>query len=422
MWVRIGLFLLFLVLSAFFSSSETAFVSLNPYTLEYLDSKGSKKARLIKKSLTRINDLLATILIGNTLVNAAAASVATSIFVSFYPNDNQAVILATLFTTLLLLIFGEINPKILAAHRPVKISFMSIYFIRAVYFLFYPLIKFFGLLPKIFLPEEEIGGNIFGHRLSEEEIRLVISSGVKGLSRLRKKMLAGVLDLSNRPVREIMVPRTRVKALEINSTLEEVIKTVQENGFSRYPVYRETIDNIEGLFHAKDILSFLNSRETFHLSHCLRKPLFVPELATIEKVLVQMQEQAIHLALVVDEFGSFEGIVSFEDIIEEIVGDIRDEYDRQAEDWFQKISDDEFIIKGSASIKEINEKLNLGIPEKKYYTTLAGFFLYHYGHLPAEKTSIRIKNLSFLVEKMFKRHVSLIRIKINKPENQAGVR
>ncbi len=147
----------------------------------------------------------------------------------------------------------------------------------------------------------------------------------------------------------------------------------------------------------------------------------MPELATIEKVLLQMQEQAIHLALVVDEFGSFEGIVSLEDIIEEIVGDIRDEYDRQVEDWYQKISDDEYIIKGSASVKEINEKLNLGIPEKQYYTTLAGFFLYHYGHLPTEKTSIRIKNLNFTVEKMMKRHLSLIRIKILKPESQAEV-
>ncbi|MBC7364677.1 MAG: HlyC/CorC family transporter, partial [Candidatus Aminicenantes bacterium] len=364
--------MLFLLLSALFSSSETAFVSLNPYTLQYLDSQGSKKARLVKKSLARINDLLATILIGNTLVNAAAASIATSIFVSFYPNENQAVILATLFTTLSILIFGEINPKILAAHRPVKISFMSIYFIRAIYFLFYPLIKFFGLMPRLFLPAEEISGSIFSHHLSEEEVKLVISSGVKGLSLLRKKMLAGVLNLSHRPIREIMVPRTRVKALELNSTLEEVIKNIQESGFSRYPVYRETIDNIEGLFHVKDILPFLHSDKEFHLRSCLRKPLFVPELATIEKVLLQMQEQAIHLALVVDEFGSFEGIVSLEDIIEEIVGDIRDEYDRHVEDWYQKISDDEYIIKGSASIKEINEKLNLGIPEKKYYTTLAG--------------------------------------------------
>lgn len=419
---RIGLFLLFLVLSAFFSSSETAFISLNPYTLEYLDSRGSKKARLIRKSLARINDLLATILIGNTLVNAAAASIATSIFVSFYPDENKAVILATIFTTLLILIFGEINPKILAAHRPVKISFLSIYFIRAVYFFFYPLIKFFGLLPKIFLPEGERSGSIFGHHLSEEEVRLVISSGVKGLSRLRKKMLAGVLDLSNRPIREIMVPRTRVRALEIDSSFEQVIKIIQESGFSRYPVYSQTIDNIEGLFHAKDILPFLNSGQQFNLRLCLRKPLFVPELATIEKVLIQMQEQAIHMALVVDEFGSFEGIVSLEDIIEEIVGDIRDEYDRQTEDWYQKISEDEYIIKGSASIKEINEKLNLDIPEKKYYTTLAGFFIYHYGHLPEEKTSIRIKNLNFTVEKMMKRHVSLIRIKLLKPDVQAEVR
>ncbi|MBC7362319.1 MAG: HlyC/CorC family transporter [Candidatus Aminicenantes bacterium] len=417
MLTQVGLFLLFLALSAFFSSSETAFLSINPYTLEYLEKKGSKRAHLIRKTLTRLNDLLATILIGNTLVNVAAASIATSIFVRLYPDPNRAVLLATLVTTLLILIFGEINPKIIAAHRPIKVSSFFIYPIRFFSILLYPFTRLFSLLPSLFLPPEERSGNIFAHHLSEEEIKVVISSGAKGLSKLRKKMLAGVLDLSTRPVKEIMIPRTQVRALKIDSSLDEVIKVVQECGFSRYPVYRETIDNIEGLFHAKDILPFLRSDQEFDLRAWLRKPLFVPELASIEKVLLQMQEKAVHLAFVVDEFGSFEGIVSLEDILEEIVGDIRDEYDRKAEDWYQKISDNEFIIKGSSSIKEINEILNLGIPEKKDYTTLAGLFLYHYGHLPTERASVKIKNMQFTVEKMNKRHLSLIRVKILTPES-----
>lgn len=417
MLTQVGLFLLFLALSAFFSSSETAFLSINPYTLEYLEKKGSKRAHLIRKALTRLNNLLATILIGNTLVNVAAASIATSIFVRLYPDPNQAVLLATLITTLLILIFGEINPKIIAAHRPIKISSFFIYPIRFFSILLYPFTRLFSLLPSLFLPPEERSGNIFAHHLSEEEIKVVISSGAKGLSKLRKKMLAGVLDLSTRPVKEIMIPRTQVRALKIDSSLDEVIKVVQECGFSRYPVYRDTIDNIEGLFHAKDILPFLRSDQKFDLRAWLRKPLFVPELASIEKVLLQMQEKAVHLAFVVDEFGSFEGIVSLEDILEEIVGDIRDEYDRKTEDWYQKISDNEFIIKGSSSIKEINEILNLGIPEKKDYTTLAGLFLYHYGHLPTERASVKIKNMQFTVEKMNKRHLSLIRVKILRPES-----
>jgi len=416
MLTQIGLFLLFLALSAFFSSSETAFLSANPYTLEYLDRKGSRRASLVRKTMARLNDLLATILIGNTLVNVAAASIATSIFVRLYPDPNRAVLFATLVTTLLILLFAEINPKIAAAHRPIKVASLFIYPIRFFWLLLYPLTKLFSFIPSLFLPAEERSGNIFAHHLTEEEIKVVISSGAKGLSKLREKMLAGVLDLSHRPVKEIMIPRTRVRALEINYSLSEVIQAVQEYGFSRYPVYRETIDHIEGLFHAKDILPFLQPDREFSLKALVRKPLFVPELASIEKALLQMQEKAVHLAFVVDEFGSFEGVVSLEDILEEIVGDIRDEYDRSTEDWYQKISESEYIIKGSASVKEINEILNLGIPEQKDYTTLAGLFLYHYGHLPAEKVSIKIKNLRFFVEKMNKRHLSLIRVKIIRAE------
>lgn len=412
MLTEIGLFILFLVLSAFFSSSETAFLSVNPYTLEYLESKGSTRARLIRKLMARLSELLSTILIGNTLVNAAAASLATSILVRLSSDPNQAVILATLATTLLILIFGEITPKTIAAYRPLPMVSLYIYPVRIFYYLLYPLTKLFSLLTSLFLPGEERRRQPLSHHLSDEEIKVVISSGVRGLSRFRKKMLAGVLDLSHRPVKEIMIPRTQVRALEINLSLTEVLSIIQECGFSRYPVYRNTIDNIEGLVHVKDILSLMSSPGEFNLSRLLRRPLFVPELASIEKVLLQMQEAAVHLALVVDEFGNFEGIVTMEDIMEEIIGDIRDEYDRQAEDWYQQVGQNEYIIKGSASIKEINEILNLGIPEKKDYTTLAGLFLYHFGHLPTEKDSIKLKSLQFTVEKVSRRHLSQIRVKV----------
>lgn len=418
MLTEIGLFVLFLVLSAFFSSSETAFLSVNPYTLEHLDSKGSTRARLVRKLLSRLSELLSTILIGNTLVNAAAASLATSILVRLSSDPNQAVILATLATTLLILIFGEITPKTIAAYRPLPMVSLYIYPVRIFYYLLYPLTKLFSLLTSLFLPREERHRQPLAHHLSDEEIKVVISSGVRGLSHFRKKMLAGVLDLSHRPVKEIMIPRTQVRALEVNLPLTEVLRIIQECGFSRYPVYRNTIDNIEGLVHVKDILPLMPSPGEFNLSRLLRRPLFVPELASIEKVLLQMQEGAVHLALVVDEFGNFEGIVTMEDIMEEIVGDIRDEYDCKTEDWYQQVGENEYIIKGSVPIKEINEILNLGIPEKKDYNTLAGLFLYHFGHLPSEKDSIKLKSLQFTVEKLSRRHLSQIRVKVlqNQPE------
>jgi Hemolysins and related proteins containing CBS domains len=160
----------------------------------------------------------------------------------------------------------------------------------------------------------------------------------------------------------------------------------------------------------------LSSDKTFKLQDWLHKPLFVPELASIENVLLQMQEQAIHLALVVDEFGSFEGIVSLEDILEEIVGDIKDEYDQKNEKWYQKISDGEFIIKGSISVREINEILNINIPEDKNYTTLAGFSYIILDISRQKKASVKVNHLEVVVEKMSKRHLSLLRVKIIKPE------
>jgi len=421
MIIKIGVFFLFLAMSAFFSSSETAFISVNPYTLEYLEKKGSKRARLVRRALGRLNDLLSTILIGNTLVNVAASSVATSIFVGFYADQNKAILLATVTTTIFILIFAEITPKIVAAHRPVKISSLLIYPLRLLYFVLYPVSKLFSFIPQLFLGPEERAGTIFSHRLSEEEIKIVISSGAAGLSKLKKKMLSGIMDLSLRPVKEIMIPRTQVRALPLEATLEEVLKTIQESGYSRYPVYNQTIDNVVGLFHAKDILPCLNHQQQFQLQNYIRKPLFVPELASIEQVLLQMQERAVHLAFIVDEFGSFEGIVSLEDIMEEIVGDIRDEHDQKAENWYHKISDNEYLVQGLASVKEINELLDLKIPERKDYTTLAGFFLYHYRHLPAENSSIIVDHLEFTVVKMNKRRISLVRIKKLEPSVDEGM-
>lgn len=412
MLTQIGLFLMFLVLSAFFSSSETAFLSVSPYTLENLEKKGSGRARLTRKMLARVSELLSTILIGNTLVNVAAASLATSIFARLSSDPGRAVILATLTTTVLILVFGEITPKTMAAYRPVQATSLFIYPVRLLYYLFYPLTWLFSLLTGIFLPREERQRFLSTRHLSEEEIKLVIGSGARGLSRFRRKMLAGVLDLSRRPIKEIMVPRTQVRAMEINSTLPEVLRLIQESGYSRYPVFRNTIDNIEGIVHAKDLLPVASSREEFSLGRLLRRPLVVPELASIEQVLLQMQEKAVHLALVVDEFGSFEGIVTLEDIMEEIVGDIRDEHDRRAEDWYQKVGENEYLIKGTVPIKEINDVLNLSIPEKKDYTTLAGLFLYHYGHLPVEKDSVTVNGLQFTVEKMSRRHLNQIRVKL----------
>ncbi len=413
------LFFLFILLSAFFSSSETAFIAVNPYKLDYLEKKGSRRARLVKSMLERVDNLLATILIGNTLVNVAAASIATFIFVSLIPNKNHAVLVATLMTTFLILIFAEITPKTYAAYNPIKLSFLFVQPIRFFILIFYPFVKAFTFISRLIFPSSQKKEKGLGRSLSTEEIKVLLTMGIKGMSSFRKNMISGVLDIGSRPIREIMVPRPQVKAIEIKSSIQQILDTILSAGFSRFPVYKGRLDNIEGLIHVKDVIPYLIDNNEYNINKIIRKPFFVPEPASLENVLLQMQETANHLVFVVDEFGNMEGIVTLEDIIEEIVGEIQDEYDPK-EEWFSQVKENVYVVKGRASIKDVNQRLLFELPEKREYATLAGFFLYEFGKIPQEGEVLSYEGYRFVVEKMSKRHINLLRIIIEqKNEDKA---
>lgn len=405
------LFVVFLLASAIFSSSETALLSCNPYSLDVLEQKGSRRARLIKRLLARLDQILATILIGNTLANIAAASVATLFFLSIMPDDrNRAALLATLTTTLIILVLAEITPKTFAAYFPLKTSKFLAHPLRLFVILFYPLAKVLTFIPRLLFGAraEREGGK--SSVLSEEEVKLVLTKGVKGMSSLRRRMIGGVLDIGALPVKEIVVPRQELRAIEIETPFSQLLKTILTSEYSRLPVYRGRLDNIEGLIHAKDVIPYLVDKKEFKIRDVLRAPLFVPESASIENVLIQMQEKTVHLAFVVDEFGSLEGIVTLEDIIEEIVGEIQDEYDDKVEAWFQAVDKNTFLVKGNAAIKELCQRLPLCLPQTGGFTTLAGFLLYQFGRIPREKDSLEHEGTRFIVERMNKRHISLVRI------------
>jgi putative hemolysin len=406
------LFVLCLLLSAFFSSSETAFVAVNPFSLEAREREGSRGAALARKVKGRTNELLATILIGNTLVNAAAASIATSVFVSLLPpaERGRAVLYATAATTLLLLVFSEMNPKSFAVHNPVRVTILFAYPIRAAMFALAPLAKLFSVMTGWLVPSsrtEQIGPY---RALTEEEARIALHAGARGLSTLRRRIVSGALEIGSRPVREIMVPRPEIKAIAVDAPASEVLATIRTTGYSRYPVYRLRLDSIEGVVHAKDVIGYLIDKKDFVAKEIMREPIFVPESASLEKVLREMQEKAVHMAFAVDEFGNVEGLVTLEDIIEEIVGEIQDEHDDQAGAWYQQLEGGRYLIAGAAPVKDVNALLRLGIPEKKHYTTLAGFFLSVCGRLPHEKEWIDFGGRRLTVERMSKRRIALIEI------------
>ncbi|HOW86019.1 MAG TPA: hemolysin family protein [Candidatus Aminicenantes bacterium] len=406
------LFVLCLFLSAFFASSETAFIAANPYSLEYRERQGSRGAALARRIKGRTNDLLATILLGNTLVNAAAASLATSVITGLLPagRGNQAVLYATAATTLLLLIFGEINPKTFAAHNSARLAALYAYPLRVIMVILAPLVKLFNMVSWLIMPSSRAAGNAPPHRLNEEETRLALRAGARNLSSLRRRIVSGALDMGSRPVKEIMVPRPEIKAIDIDAGREAVLAAIRTTGYSRYPVFRGRLDNIEGVVHSKDIAGYLIDNIAFAVKDVMRKPMFVPDLATLEQVLLQMQEKAVHMALVVDEYGNVDGLVTLEDIIEEIVGDIQDEHDGQAEAWYSRLDGGRLLVNGAAPIKDVNALAPLGIPEKPEYTTLAGFFLDEFGRLPREKDSLVFGAYRLTVERMAKRRIALVEI------------
>ena len=414
MFLPILLLLFFIVLSAFFNSSETALISSNPTTLEYLESKGSKKAGRVRRIQARIDAFLATINIGNTLVNAAAASLATYVVGELVADERKAVLLATIGTTLVLLVFSEINPKIYAAHHPLKIAFLVSRPVRGFMILLYPFVKAFTLLSGLLFPAAKDKEGTPRGTISVDETRILLTRGVRGMSAFGRNVIREILDIAARPVKEIMTPRPEVKAVEIGMSREQVLEVVQCEGFSRYPVYRGRLDHVEGLIHTKDLIASLIEGKGFDLPALLRKPFFIPESASVEQALLQMQERAVHLAFVVDEFGNMEGIVTLEDILEEIVGEIRDESDGAAETLAVPAGEGVWLVKGAARIKDVNKSLSLELPESGDYSTLAGFLLSEFGRIPREGESCVHGPLKLSVEKMAKRHIGLVRIEVRR--------
>lgn len=406
----LALFALCVILCAFFSAAETSFIAANPFALQYREKAGSKRASMVRRMRARTNEFLATILIGNTLVNVAASAIATSLCLRLIPNQSQAVLVATLGTTLIVLIFAETAPKTFAAQNPVKTALGLSYPVRALMIALYPLVKAISFVTGFLIPGSRGRDAYASLQLNEEETRIAIHAGARGLSGLRRRIVSGALDMGSRPIKEIMVPRPEIKAIEIDSPRQDVLNTIRSAGYSRYPVYRGRLDSVEGIIYGKDIVTYLIDNKEFAIKDILRKALFVPESASLEKVLRQMQDKAVHMALVVDEYGNVDGLVTLEDIIEEIIGEIQDEHDDQAGSWYTRLDGGRTLIAGAAPIKDVNALVDLHIPEKKYYTTLAGFFLSLCGRLPREKDAFDFGGFRLTVEKMTKRRIALIEV------------
>jgi putative hemolysin len=411
--------LVFFALSAFFSLAETAILASNKYKVRHLASQGSKPAQKLMQWLEAPDKLLATILLGSNFANVGAATVSAAI-VSQLVSDpdllNFALALETIALTLIILLFCELGPKGLAARYPERISLRTVLPIEIFMKLFYPVTKYGVKLTGLFLPNVA-KADATPVASADAELRALLHSSRAEDSRL----LTRVLEFSERQVKDVMVSRIEVTAIDIHSSLDEILHVVESTRYSRFPIYQGVLDNVVGILHAKDLMPYLHQPKTFRLSQLLRKPVFIPDTARLNNAVRLLQNAQTHLGIVVDEHGGVEGTVSLEDLIEQIVGEIHDEHDVEV-DSVVPHADGSIGIDASISVRELNDRLSLNIPENSQYVTLAGFLLAQAGRLLKEGEDVTFEDSVFHVEQMIGRRILRVRMTrvVREPIENAG--
>ncbi len=397
-----------LVVSAFFSGSETALLGFNWLRLRYLARKGNRRAHILEQVLTRKDRLIGTLLVGNNVVNVAASAIATALAIAYF--GDRGILIATAGMTFVLLIFGEIAPKTLAIRHTEAVGLAVAPFAAFLVRVLAPVVLLVTALSNLLL-------RLFGTRpeppsspsLSEEEIRSLLSEsgGAAAVAEGKRSMLRGIFQLSRQTAREVMVPRTRVKALDVSTDIRDAARRFVATGFTRMPVYRETLDHILGIAHARDALDVVVSDRAGGLGSILRETFFVPESMTLENLLFEFQRKRTHMAVVVDEYGGVEGILTLEDVLEEIVGEIRDEHDLEGES-IRFLPGGEALVAGIASLRDVNGRLGLKLPTT-VDTTLGGFAMTSLGHIPEVGESFVREKIRFTIERMSRNRVLLVR-------------
>jgi CBS domain containing-hemolysin-like protein len=412
--VEILLFVVCVLLSAFFSSSEVALISITRAKTRTLVNEGKHGSEALAALKEKPDRLLITILIGNNIVNIAAASIATAIAIRIF--GDVGVGIATGVVVIILLVFGEIGPKIYATRASDSFALMVA---PVVFFLSRLLIPVIWLVERI-SPRFGAGKEMNEPSLTEEEIKEWIDVGKEEgtIEQGEQDMLYSVLDFADTTAREIMTPRIDVIAMEDTVSFEEAIRIFNETGFSRIPVYHDQIDNITGILNVKDVFSAMVShRKDSTIKEVMYDPMFVPETKKIDDLLKELQVHRVQMAIIIDEYSSFVGIVTVEDILEEIVGDILDEFDKE-EPEVQNISEGVYVVDAQMWVEDINERMKINLPVDESYETIGGLIIDRLGHIPlhpGEKVEIHEGKITLVVMQMHGRRIVKAKIVVHPP-------
>ena len=401
--------IILICLSAFFSSAETSMTTVNKIRIQSLAEQGDKRAKILLTVIEDSGKLLSTILIGNNIVNISASSLATALTMRLF--GNAAVSISTGILTLLVLIFGEITPKTMASLYSEKMALSYARIIHLLMFLLTPVIFLINNLAKGVLTLLRVDDSVKGNTITEHELRTLVNVGHEEgvIEKEERQMIYNVFDFGDSQAQDVMVPRIDVSFADVNSSYEDLIGLFREEKHTRFPVYEETTDNIIGIVNVKDLL--LTDQKDFTLRKILRDTYFTYEYKKTSELLMEMKENSVSFAVVLDEYGATSGIITLEDLVEEIVGDIHDEYDIEEEDDLTEIiPGKEYLALGSARLDDLDEVLHLNI-ESDDYDSIGGYIIEQLDRFPEKGESVTTQSgIRLVVDKIERNRIESVHI------------
>lgn len=414
--IQLVVLVVLLALSAFFSSAETALTTVNRLRVRALVDEGDSRAIILSKVIDDPGKLLSAILIGNNIVNISASSIATLLATRFFGNAGAGI--ATGAMTLLVLIFGEVTPKTMASLKAEKIALGYAKTVYALMFLLTPLIFILDFLSGSLLRLMGVDPDKRDDSVTEEDLRTIVEAGHEDgvLEPEEHKMINNVFDFGDHQAKDIMVPRVDMCFLSIDASYEDFVNIYREEKFTRIPVYEETRDNVIGILNVKDLILFDKSQE-FHVKDFLREAYYTYEFKNTSELLMEMRKNSISIAIVLDEYGATAGLVTLEDLLEEIVGDIRDEFDEAEAEEVQQLAEREYLVEGACKLEDLNDMIGLGI-ESEDYDSIGGIVIEALQHLPGEGEEVTTENgTRLVVEKIDKNRIEKVHIYLPETEH-----
>ena len=409
-----------LALSAFFSSTETALTTVNKIRVRTLAESGVERAVTLSKVIEQQGKMLSAILIGNNIVNLSASSLMTTLTIKLF--GNKAVGVATGVLTLLILVFGEITPKTLSTISAESMALRSAGIIYALMYVLTPVIAVVNKLSLGVLMFLKVDPNKKQDMITEDELRTIVEvSHEEGVIETKeKKMINNVFDFGDSLAKDIMVPRIDMVFVNVDATYDELIDIFRNEQYTRIPVYEETTDNVIGIVNVKDLL-LIEDHDNFHIRDCLRQPMYTYEYKKNSELMIEMQKSFSNLVIVLDEYGATAGLVTLEDMLEEIVGEIRDEYDQDEIKTVQQKGPGEYSVAGAMKLADINDRLGLEL-ESEDYDSVGGLVIGLLDHLPDEGEEVSDGGIRFIVESVEKNRIDRIRIILPPKELEEAAR